>query len=160
MPHPGRIYFDGALVRLGPESTVADIGAYTGDTLQTLLRWTGDAIGGVVAYEPDPRNFDRLAQYVGSLPAAWRERIECRQAAVGAEAGSISFEPSGKAGTTMTGEGSVTVPVLRLDDDLAQRQVNYLKFDVAGFECEAQAGAEAIIARCHPALGPSIYRKP
>lgn len=160
IPRPGRIYFDGALVRLGPDTVVADIGAYTGDTLQTLLRWAGDAIGGVVAYEPDPRNFERLERYVASLPAAWRERIECRQAAVGAEAGTISFEPSGMPGTIMTGAGSVTVPVVRLDDEFAGRQVDYLKYDVEGFEWEALAGGLATIARCQPALGLSIYHKP
>ena len=132
-PHPGRIYFDGELIRLGPETCVADIGAYTGDTLQMLLRWCGDAIGRVVAYEPDPVNFVRLEQYVSALPAALRDRIECRQAAVGATAGTISFEPSGKPGTIMSGAGSVTVPCIRLDDEFADRPVDYLKFDVEGF---------------------------
>jgi FkbM family methyltransferase len=158
--HPERIYFDGALVRLGPETRVADIGAYTGDTLQTLLRWTGDAIGCVVAYEPDPVNFTRLEQFVAALPAGLRGRIECRQAAVGATSGKIRFEPSGKPGTIMTGAGSVSVPCIRLDDDFANRPVDYLKFDVEGFEWEALAGAAATVARCQPALGLSIYHKP
>ncbi|MEI6158996.1 MAG: FkbM family methyltransferase [Roseococcus sp.] len=159
-PHPARIYFDGALVRVGPETCVADIGAYTGDTLQTLLRWTGDAIGRVIAYEPDPQNFERLERYVGTLPAGLRERIECRQAAVSSSAGTISFEPSGKPGTIMTGAGSVSVPCIRLDDEFSDRPVDYLKFDVEGFEWEALAGGLATIARCQPALGLSIYHKP
>lgn len=159
-PHPARIYFDGALIRVGRETCVADIGAYSGDTLQTLLRWTGDAIGRVVAYEPDPDSFARLLAYVGQLPAAIQERIECRQAAVGALAGTVSIEPSGKPGTIITGAGSVSVPCVRLDDEFADRPVDYLKFDVEGYEWEALEGAAATIRRCQPALGLSIYHKP
>jgi len=160
-PHPTRIYFDGELIRgLGSKSCVVDIGAYTGDTLQTLLRWCGNPIGRVVAYEPDPVNFAGLKQHVGAIPAVFRDRIECRQAAVGATTGTISFEPSGKPGTIMNGTGSVTVPCVRIDDEFAGQQLDYLKFDVEGFEREALEGAVATVMRCQPALGLSIYHKP
>jgi FkbM family methyltransferase len=51
--------------------------------------------------------------------------------------------------------GKVEVPVLRLDDSLAEQGVDaidLLKVDVEGYEPEVLAGAESTITRCKPEI--------
>lgn len=157
---PDRIYFDPALMNLPDDVVMADIGAFDGDTLRKFLYWRGNRFGSVYAFEPDPINLQRLKAYAESLPSGLARRVHCVNKAVGEHPGTVQFEPSGKPGTIMTGAGSVSVPCVRLDDEFADTRVNYLKFDIEGWENEALAGARQIVKRDRPAVGMSIYHKP
>ena len=159
-PEPRRIYFDPALCRLPDDCVVADIGAYAGDTLDVFLMWQGRRFNRFLAFEPDPLSFARLEAYRDSLPADVAARITCTKAAIGADAGTLRFTPTGTPGTMAEAAGAVEVPCLTLDAVLDGGRVDYIKVDVEGFEPQVLAGAEASIRRCRPSLGLSVYHAP
>ena len=159
-PEPRRIYFDPALVRLPDDCVVADIGAYAGDTLDVFLMWQGRRFGRVLAYEPDPLSFARLEAYRARLPADVAARITCVNAAIGAQGGTLRFDPTGTPGTMSDAAGAVEVPCLTLDAALGGGRVDYLKVDVEGHEPQVLAGAEASIRQWRPSIGLSVYHAP
>ncbi len=159
-PEPRRIYFDPALCKLPEDCVVADIGAYSGDTLDVFLMWQGRRFGQVLAYEPDPLSFARLENYRAQLPADVAAKITCVNAAISDAAGTLRFTPTGTPGTMSDAAGAVEVGCMTLDAALAGGRIDYIKVDVEGFEPQVMAGAEASIARCRPSLGISVYHAP
>ena len=71
----------GELIR--PGMTVVDVGANVGAYTRFLADLTG-ASGGVHAFEPSPRNFNRLQYATARLP-----NVTANQAAVGERSGTI-----------------------------------------------------------------------
>ena len=160
VPEPRRIYFDPVLTRLPDDCVVADIGAYAGDTLDVFLMWQGKRFGRFLAFEPDPLSFGRLQAFRARLPADVAARIDCVNVAIGAQAGTLRFNPTGTPGTMSDATGAIEVPCMSLDTALNQGRVDYIKVDVEGFEPQVLAGAEASIMRCRPSIGLSVYHAP
>ena len=159
-PEPRRIYFDPVLCKLPEDCVVADVGAYSGDTLDVFLMWQGRRFGHVIAYEPDPLSFGRLEDFRARLPADVAQKITCVNAAIGAERGTLRFTPTGTPGTMSDAGGEMEVPCLTLDEALSGGRVDYIKVDVEGFEPQVLAGAEASIAQWRPSIGLSVYHAP
>lgn len=159
-PEPRQIYFDPSLSKLPDDCVVADIGAYSGDTLDVFLMWQGKRFAKFIAYEPDPLSFGRLEAYRAKLPPEVGARIECINAAIGAEPGTLRFTPTGTPGTMSDAGGEVEVPCMTLDAALAGARIDYIKVDVEGFEPQVMTGAEASIARWRPSIGLSVYHAP
>lgn len=162
-PQPQRIYFDPELIRLPPDAVVADIGAYSGDTLATFLTWQGPGFGAYLAYEPDPLSFARLVALQQGLRPDIAARITPRQMAIGAAPGSLFLTPTGTPGTiteSQAAAGMLEVPCVTLDTELAGGRVDYVKIDAEGAEQAVLDGAAASIAAWKPSLGLSAYHWP
>ena len=141
--------------RLQPGALVIDVGANVGH-LSLLL---ADRVGSenLFAVEPTPVTFARLVEN-------WRlngwptDRL--RQAAVGAEAGTVRVADVSRPVTTNSvlpsdsAEG-VEVPLVRLDDlrdEWAGRTIGFLKIDVEGFETHVFRGARRMLDEDRPRL--------
>ena len=61
-------YFPNDLVKLSSENVFVDCGAYDGDTIRNLLRIYGASFKKIIAFEPDPSNFQKLQQFALALP--------------------------------------------------------------------------------------------
>ena len=146
-----------------PVRTALDCGAYTGDSARRMAEVLQPET--VIAAEPDPRSFAKLAAYAAAEP---RCRIVPVHAAVGAENGATEFVSSGSRASgagANTGHRAgrrvktQTVPVRTVDDILAGAPADFLKFDVEGAEADALAGAAETIRKFHPALAVSLYHR-
>lgn len=119
----------------------------------------------VVAYEANAHNYARVKE---NLALNKIENVTVRNVAVGAEPGSLKlvWDPlmpgagSADAGIGEQIRGSeacheIEVPVVRLDDDMADQGLpapDFVKIDIEGFELPALKGLRETLIRHKPAL--------
>ena len=74
-PVSNEIYFPDDLVRIKPDDVFVDCGAYDGDTIRNLVHNQGDSLKKIIAFEPDPVNFQKLQRFALSLPIKYKKAI-------------------------------------------------------------------------------------
>ncbi|MFN0128183.1 MAG: FkbM family methyltransferase [Verrucomicrobiales bacterium] len=135
---------------------IVDVGANTG--LFSLLAASLNKDAVIHAFEPFPGAADLLE---ANLRANRFGTIHLVRAAVADQPGTLPLYYNDALRLTQGASlrnwdyvtGKVDVPVMRLDDYLAERgieTIDLLKVDVEGAEPEVLAGAENTIARCTP----------
>ena len=147
-------YWQLDLIELGDDTVFVDVGAFNGDTVGEFVELTKGRFRRVLAFEPDPNNFQALEQRINLLPEDLKHRISVYQQAVSNYDGSISF-------TTNAGEGSKiggkeTVQCVTLDRAVSE-PATYIKYDVEGFEPEALSGSQELISKWRPSLAVCVY---
>ncbi len=157
-PVKDQIYFPKDIVKPLPDELFIDCGAFDGDTLQHFINARRGQFAGVVAFEPDPKNYLALEKYVASLADAVRGKIAIHQAAVGAKTGKVYFNAQGNE-ASFVGAGDLEVNCLPLDTVLAGRKVTHLKMDIEGSEPDAILGAKNTIAQSRPILSVCVYHQ-
>lgn len=145
--------------------TVADLGAYNGDTIRELLA-NGARPQTVYAMEPDARNFRKLSEYAEKET---RTQVIPVRAAAWSREETLIFDASGNrnasAGQNRSAvlEGrpmkTVELPAQTLDSVLDGAAVDYIKYDVEGSEQEAITGSAESIRSCLPTLMISLYHR-
>ena len=158
LPVEHEIYFPEDLVKVGPEEVFVDCGAFDGDTVKSFVARHGDAFSRLIAFEPDPANFEKLCACVESLPAAVRDKIACYPYATGTQNGAVRFEATGTAASAV-GQGSLEVRCVKLDDFLTDPEPTWIKMDIEGAEVDTLLGAGALIARRSPVLAVCVYHQ-
>jgi len=157
-PVEHEIYFPDDLVAVTPQETFVDCGAFDGDTLATFVKRQGASFGRIVAFEPDPANFEKLAHNVRALPAVIRDKITVRRAAVGARTEKVTFAATGTEASAV-GAGTLEVDCVDLDGFLNGTVPTYIKMDIEGSEPDALAGARRRIEKHLPVLALCVYHR-
>jgi FkbM family methyltransferase len=147
------------MAALRPGDWAIDVGANVGSVAGQMCRAVGRE-GRVWAFEPIPRNLERLRRLAEANNLSQLEIFDC---ALSSETGKAAISQpgeglSGHASFTaswITGE-PLEVVTQRLDDLTAEvneaRPLRLLKIDVEGFEREVLEGAEATIRRFRPLI--------
>ncbi|HWT08525.1 MAG TPA: FkbM family methyltransferase [Roseomonas sp.] len=152
--------------------TLVDAGAHDGLITIPLARLPASR---VLAFEPLPSAFARLraalADAFGTLPP----HVECRAAALGDHAGSVTLAMPVLDGiaqeqwastakdyaahvSARVGVERFTVSLMRLDD-LAIADLTAMKIDAEGAEYEILRGARDTLLRCRPVLTIEIEER-
>lgn len=144
-----------SILRPGNGEHFVDLGAYNGDTIRELLTYTQERFASVTAFEPDRRNFRKLARYN-------EECLNGRAALVHAGAWSsdtvLTFAAKAGRNSALAGQG-VQTQMRSVDSVLDGRPCTLLKLDVEGAEREALCGAAQTIARWKPRLNVACYHR-
>lgn len=151
-------YFPADLPDLPPNLNLVDCGAYDGDVARDALR-RGFKLDTLMAFEPDPENFDRLVAWVSEHRHEMHSAVTL-PLATGDSNRILSFAGGLTTSSHLAEVGSQRVACVKLDDVLANHPANYLKLDVEGAEAATLRGAANLIRRCRPALAVSIYHCP
>jgi FkbM family methyltransferase len=157
-PVSNEIYFPEDLHGLSADEVFVDCGAFDGDTIRRFLAREPDFRGRIKALEPDPANFGKLAQYVESLPAALRRRIDIFPWAASSRREALRFNATGTEAASV-GTGSLQVQGVALDELLEDCRPTYIKMDTEGAEPEAIRGAFRTIATHRPAMAICVYHR-
>ena len=162
LPHPvgHPQYFPPDLFAWSSDEWIVDGGAYDGDTVRALSTIHGNRFGHLLAVEPDPANFAKLTAVVNELPPEVRARVECRQAALGAEARTLYIDPTGTAASATSTEpsaGTVAVQAETIDALVGRNRPTFIKLDIEGFEIDALRGARETIRQHGPVLAVCVY---
>lgn len=142
----------------GKPLRMVDGGAFTGDTVEELLR-RGIDIEAVAAFEPDPANFKELKQRLTSGDRQVREVI-LFPCGVSEQTGIRGFTAGQGAASALGNNGDTHVQVVALDDVLPTFGPNFIKLDIEGAEPSALRGAAEMIAACGPTLAVCVYHQP
>lgn len=153
----------GKLLRAERFESIADLGAYNGDTLREIAPHAPH-LKRAVAFEPDRRNHKKLTEY-----AEGENRFEIVpvKAAAWEKKETLLFDGSGNRNSTLISKGievnrppkTVEVEGESLDALLAGERVDYIKYDVEGAEREAIRGSLKTIDAHRPALMISLYHR-
>ena len=160
-PVPQESYFPDDLFDLSPDEKFIDCGAFDGITVKHFLKRQKRFDGKVIAYEPDPENFELLKQYVSNLAEGSREGIVPLRYAVGAKHEIVHFDATGTMGSAISNNGKLEVECVTLDEDLRDLQIQptYIKMDIEGGELDALAGARNLIQKEMPILAICLYHR-
>ena len=155
------------LVKLNNEEVFVDCGAYDGDTLNAFLEYTGNKFKRVIAFEPDPLNYDKANQYINSLAQCIRQKIVLQKKGVSDKEKEISFKADGNEGSMIQATGNrqqatgniIFIQTVSLDKFQECYEATYIKMDIEGEEMNALRGAQKLIKEKKPKLAISIYHK-
>ncbi len=139
--------------------SVADLGAYDGDSLRELAGFA-PRLERAVALEPDARTFKKLTSY--SETAGFE--LTCVNAAAWSEDCTLEFTSGANRNSSLaskvgikTGAKVKSVDAKRLDSLV--EAVDYIKYDVEGAEFDAILGSRGVIERTKPKLLVSLYHR-
>jgi FkbM family methyltransferase len=156
---PGEVYFPADLPAPRGSQCFVDCGAYDGDTLRQFLARPGIELEHAHLFEPDPRNFGRLAAHLGELPEARAGRITLHPLATGAGPGWLRFRADGESSAART-DGELEVPVESLDRALAGVRPTFIKLDIEGAEPDTLDGAAGLLQAHGPTVAACVYHRP
>ncbi|MGH3263769.1 MAG: FkbM family methyltransferase [Trebonia sp.] len=146
---------------VGDGATAVDVGASWGLFSYHLARLVGSA-GAVFSYEPHPMNEAVLEKLASARP-----NVRFRRAAVSDLTGTADLQVPVFGNRHVTAQSSlahgfdgqrgvhvekVTVPTVRLDDEIGGRRVDLVKIDVEGHELSVLRGASAMLRRYLPPM--------
>lgn len=133
---------------LRPGDRVADVGANIGWFSLLAARLVGPE-GQVDSFEANRVTYDLLLANL-ALNASTNVAAHC--VAVGEEAGLARIAPreagnAGADGVELASGGADAVPLVRLDEVLAEGPLRLIKLDIEGWEAKALRGAEGLLRR-------------
>jgi FkbM family methyltransferase len=134
---------------------VLDLGAFNGNSSIALSRPAGDE-GKVYAFEPNPVMQEILARNLTKMNCA---NVEIVPRGVGDKTETIKFSMKGAA-SRFDPYGDVDVQIGTVDDFVVERglsRVDFIKFDIEGFEMPALRGSASTIRAFRPKLAVSVY---
>ncbi|MBP1581588.1 MAG: FkbM family methyltransferase [Oscillospiraceae bacterium] len=139
------------------EEDYVDLGAYKGDTIQELLRFTNGKVQSVTAFEPDRKNYKKLCLNVEAMGLS--QKANLLNAAAYKESGTMLF--SNKAGrqSALSSTQGIETPVNSLDNVMEGRRVSFINMDVEGAEKEAIEGCRKTIETWTPRMLISAYHR-
>ncbi len=133
---------------------LADIGAYTGDSIEDYVRIYGIGYQKIYAYEISPESCGRIHEMIMDLHL---HDVEVRQKGIGSEHGEMFLGKSStdSSANQLTTEGDERVEVVTLDEDAPD--ATFIKMDIEGAERDALRGGRMLIKNNHPKLAVCVY---
>ncbi len=156
---PWKPYLPDELFRLAGNEVFVDCGAFDGDTLRDFLSARGTEFERYFAIEPDPVNFEKIAGVLDSRDPGVRDKITPLCLALSSGSGTLRFDASGTAQSSLSASGGVAVRAARIDELFEHSRPTYIKMDIEGAEEEALRGAEKTIRNSTPVLAISVYHR-
>jgi FkbM family methyltransferase len=159
LPSPANeeIYFNDRYVSNSVSEVLYDIGAYTGDSVESFLGSPrGEQFAEIHSFEPSTNNFVTLQSYVETLDEL-RAKVHSHHLALGDTVGTIQVEtengPASRVGT-----GNQAVPMTTIDlFSQSHRPPTFIKIDIEGFEPQCLEGAKNIIQDTAPVVAVCVY---
>jgi len=147
-------YFPDDLPRWSNPLRLIDCGGFDGDTLRSALT-NCYQIEASASFEPDPRNFVRLAKNIKQIMGA-----QAWPCGVSDRTETLRFSAQGDTGSSVNSSGELSIQCVSLDEALPHFAPNLIKFDIEGSEQAALRGAENLIREFRPGLAVSVYHLP
>lgn len=150
-------YFVKDIIQIDDGEVFIDGGAYTGDTIQQYMdtaRKEHKKIGKIIAFEPDPDNYQLLNKFYGK-----NKKIMIINKGLADRSGEFLFLGRGESSRLTEDERKATtkVSVVNIDSIPECREATWIKMDIEGAEMDALHGAQETIKRSCPKLTICIY---
>lgn len=137
-----------------------DLGAYTGDTIESAFEFLGNRAEKVYAFEPDHKNIERLRNRINARQIPERRWELIPKGSWSHEA--VLHFSSSDSSSSISEEGDMEIKVDSVDRVLLETDmpVAFIKMDVEGSELESLQGAAKTIQKNYPILAVCVYHKP
>jgi FkbM family methyltransferase len=152
---PLQIYFDPLFSTNFRAEVVFDLGAFTGDTLESYLASGRDFLQ-YHCFEPAAQNFAQLQACVKRVA---KSSVHAHRLAIGDCVGEVLIEAA-NGPSSRVGLGDERVPMTTLDELAVSGLVpTFVKIDIEGLEPQCLAGGRAVIAEHKPLIAVSVYHE-
>ncbi|MBQ4052421.1 MAG: FkbM family methyltransferase [Clostridia bacterium] len=141
------------LLGLSFQEHYLDIGAYTGDTVQRFIDWTGGKYRRIDAFEPDLKNFKKLVVNTKDYL-----NVRCHNLCIDETTGQRLFSMDGGRKSRVCNKG-VTIPAETVDHLFGRQDISLIKMDIEGMEPAALRGARNTIFRNRPKMDIAAYHR-
>ena len=136
-----------------------DCGAYTGDTLEAALDFLGNRIERVIAFEPDPGNYEKLKEYVKKSGMA-ADKIKLLKKGSYDKVETLHFSASSDTESRICEKGEITIETDSIDNVAADMgEISFIKMDVEASELKSILGAAETIRKYRPTMALAAYHK-
>jgi len=152
-------YFPKDLFALTADECFVDCGAFDGDTIQEFIQQSGGLFRRIVAFEPDPRNYDKLQAFLDADKRI-KGRASIHKAGVREKAEMLRFSATGGDDAAIRHDGEIVIECETLDQAVGSLRPTLIKMDIEGSERPALTGGLQTIGKVHPILAVSVYHKP
>ena len=136
-----------------------DCGAFDGDTLRQLSSMK-IPVEAIAAFEPDPANFVKLANYVRTSASEMPATVSLFPCGADASTCQVRFASGQGTGSHASADGDTVIQCVSLDEALPVFRPNLIKMDIEGAEYPALWGSRHIIAEHRPGLAICLYHRP
>lgn len=130
-----------------------DGGAYDGDTVALAIEHLAPDL--VLAFEPDPANFRKLAAHTANAATS----VVLFPLGISDGARFLRFNSGNDAGSAVDDTGDSQIQVIDLDSTVSGTPIDFLKLDIEGCEIEALHGARKLISTQKPFLAIAGYHR-
>lgn len=144
-------YFD-LPVHLPPQPVFVDGGAYCGETSALFCRHF-PAHGAIHVFEPNDASLAQAKAMLAGVPD-----VHFHPFALGDAAGELAFDAGAANASRIAAEGATRVRVMPVDG-VVRGRIDFIKFDLEGYETRALAGCRRSIEKWHPALAICVYHQ-
>lgn len=150
-------YFDSGIFEFLPNERFLDIGAYIGDTFETLDKIYRDSWEHYYGLEADEKIYRKL---VGTLKKSQKEeKCSIYNAAAWDSNTTLYFESNAGSSTVSNHQTELQIPVSakKVDELLEHEKVTFVKMDIEGAEMNALRGMKRLIQENKPVLAICVY---
>lgn len=140
------------ILKLSKAETIADLGAYDGDTIREFLRFTENGYKHIFAFEPDEKNFKKLKSKTEGL-----ENLTLFNLGAWSKRETLLFAKNAGRNSRKSEAG---IPV-NFDsiDNVIKDGLTFIKMDIEGAELNALDGAKNVIKKEKPKLYVCAYHR-
>ena len=136
--------------------TFIDAGAYRGDTARRQMEYSKN-LKKIIAIEPDPKTYNKLC-----IEFEDEDSIEFfpHNVGLGSKDEVLPFlGDGGRGGSSAVSHGTKFVRFTTLDSIVNGERIDYIKYDVEGFEYDALLGSAETIKNSRPQMLVSLYHR-
>jgi len=156
-PEEGTQYFPVDIPSWNENLKIIDCGAYDGDTLRQI-QTKGTNLMAYAGFEPDPSNFLKLANAIGSSNCNASYAIwPC---GVWSHTCQLKFASGNGSASNINQSGDIVIQCTSLDESLPTFQPNLIKMDIEGAEYNALLGSVKTIHKYRPGMAICLYHEP
>ena len=141
------------VLKLSSEESYLDLGAYRGDTVDELLRYSGGSYASIIALEPDKRTYKKLCEHIDGMA-----NVTALQKAIYSFSGTASFNSAAGRQSSLSDVGT-EIETVTVDELCEDKKITYIKMDVEGAEKDALIGAKRTLEEQKPKLNVALYHK-
>lgn len=149
-----RQYFDLQPMPHDMDEVFVDVGCFDGETVKNFIDWSENQYKEIISFEPDHICYPKCKKTLADVP-----NYTIINKGLWSSATTLFFKETGASNSTVSESGEVEIHTCRLDEELKDKKVTFIKMDIEGAEKEALLGAEKIIREQKPKLAISIYHK-
>lgn len=143
-----------------------DAGCYDCEDSYRFAKWCGGAYSSIIAFEPDPNNYNECCKKVQDVPL---HNFELVKAGLSRQEGIAVFDAQNSTGscilsdednvnqTETSASNKISIRTAAIDDIVGDRTVGFIKMDIEGAEFDALHGAKNTILRDKPLLAICVY---
>ena len=150
-------YFNHHFFEYNDKEVFIDCGCFDGQTSKHFFEAVQQRQGKVkkiIAFEPELANYYLCRNNMESIPI-----FEVRNLGVWNEKTTLSFHSGQRGSSAVTQSGDTEINAVKLDEELGEEKVTFIKMDVEGAELNALKGAENVIRINRPKLAISVYHR-